>query len=52
MKSLDILEDESILTNAKNQLEMLKQTEQEILGKKPKQTTKPKAEKDYSHLWK
>ncbi len=52
MKSLDILEDESMLIDAKNQLQILKETEQEILGKRPKQKIQPQGRKDYSHLWK
>lgn len=52
MQSLGILEDQVTLANVKNQLRMLKEQEQEILGKKPKQTISPKAGKDYSHLWK
>lgn len=47
MQSLGILEDEAILTNAKNQLKTLKEQEQELLGKK-----QPARGKDYSHLWK
>lgn len=52
MKSVGILEDESTLINAKNQLKALKETEQDLLGKKPKAKLQPKRSKDYSHLWK
>ena len=52
MKSVKILEDESVLTSAKQQLETLKETEQDLLGKKPKSNPKKTGKKDYSHLWK